>query len=339
VATRAKAEARRVPEQAFTGTFSIEEQLRSLLRYAVLAPSTRNTQPWRFAIEGNAVLLRADAAAWQHVADPGRRELHLSLGCALENLLVAAGCLGYRHTLSYFPKPGDADLAAVATFRPGPRPVRAPPPTITLETLQLRRTERRPFQTQPVPPEVLERLRTVPGEPGVRLELSDAAERRRGVDVLNVRALAALFGGADYRGELAQALGQGGLGGWGLPGQIGRLAMPHVNLARRLARQDSRALLSAPLIGLIGSLADGPADQVRSGRLLERLWLTATAHGFALQPVSQALEVPALRLELAARFPEAGTYPQQLFRLGRAGAPGAHPTSRRAVEDVLDRSA
>ena len=338
MATTAKAEAWRVPEQEFPGTFPIEEQLRFLLRYAVLAPSTRNTQPWRFTIDGDTVLLRADPARWQRVADPRRRELHLSLGCALENLLVAAGCVGYRHEVSYFPAPADPDLAAVATFRPGPRPPAPPPPAVTLETLQLRRTERRPFPRQPVSPEVLERLRTISGEPGVRLELTDADERRRGVDVLNVRALAALFGSAEYRDELAQVLGQGGLTGSWLAGQVGRLAMPHVNLARRLARQDSQALLSAPVIGMIGSLADGPADQVRSGRLFERLWLTATAEGLALQPVSQALEVPGLRLELAARFPAAGAYPQQLFRLGRAGGRGAHTTPRRAVEDALDRT-
>jgi hypothetical protein len=66
------------------------------------------------------VLVRADPTRWQAVADPGRRELHLSLGCALENLLIAAGCVGYRHTVSYFPEPGDRNLVALTTFRPAP---------------------------------------------------------------------------------------------------------------------------------------------------------------------------------------------------------------------------
>jgi hypothetical protein len=91
------------------------------------------------------------------------------------------------------------------------------------------------------------------------------------VDVLNVRALGTLFGSIEYRDEFARMVGEGSFGGAWLTNQLGRLALQHVSIVRRLARQDSQALLSAPLIGVIGSLADGPAEQVRSGRLLERL--------------------------------------------------------------------
>jgi len=335
VATTANAATWRMTEQSFPGTFPIEEQLRFLLRYAILAPSTRNSQPWRFTVDGNAVLVRADPTRWQPVADPGRRELHLSLGCALENLLIAAGCVGYRHTVAYFPEPHDRNLAAVTTFSPGPRPSPSSRPEITLETLQARHTERRPFSAHAVPMETVEHLRAIPGEPGVRLELSDATDRRRQVDVLNVRALGTLFGNTEYRDEVARAVGGGSFGGAWLANQVGRLALQHISIARRLARQESQALLSAPLIGVIGSLVDGPAEQVRSGRLLERLWLTATAHGLALQPLSQALQVPSLRVELAARFPAAGSYPQQFFRLGLPASRSVHATPRRPVEDVL----
>jgi len=337
MASTVRTEDLRVPENAFPRTFPIGHQLRFLLRYAVLAPSTRNTQPWRFTIDGNAVLLRADPVRWLRMADPDRRELHLSLGCALENLLLAADCAGYRHAVTYFPVLADPDLAAVAIFTAAPRSAAPVPPIVTLETLQLRRTERRPFLTQPLPPDVLHRLRAVPGEPGVRLELTDAAERRRSADVLNVRAWAALFGVTEYREELTRTLLVGEIGGSWLAGQLRRPAPPYAEVGRRLAQQNSLALHSAPVIGVIGSLADTPADQVRSGRLLERLWLTATAEGLALHPMSQALEVPALRRELAERFPAAGNCIQQFFRLGRpASAPrGARPTPRRPVEDVL----
>ncbi len=340
MASTVRTEDLRVPEETIPRTLPIGHQLRFLLRYAVLAPSTRNTQPWRFAIEGNAVLLRADPARWLRVVDPDRRELHLSLGCALENLLLAADCLGYRHTVTYFPVPADPDLAAVATFTPAPRSAPPVTPAVTLEILQLRRTDRRPFLSQPLAPEVLHRLRTVAGEPGVRLELTDALERRRSADVLSVRAWAALFGDTAYRDELTRTLLVGEIGGSWLAGQLRRPMPPYPEVGRRLAHQNSLALLSAPVIGVIGSLADGPADQVRSGRLFERLWLTATAEGLALHPMSQGREVPALRRELAERFPAAGAYAQQFFRLGSAaGTRGSgRPAPHRPVEDVLARA-
>jgi hypothetical protein len=322
-------------EQGFPGTFPIQEQLRYLIRYAILAPSTRNSQPWRFRVEGSTVLLRADPDCWLPVADPSRRELHLSLGCALENLLVATASVGYRHTIAYFPEPGDPDLAAVVTFRPAPRAAPAPPPAVTLDTLEFRRTERRPFLARAVPALLLGRLRTIPGEPGVRLDLGDAGDRRRAVDVLTVRAAGTLFGNDEYRDELARAMGEGSFGGSWAANQVGRVALSHLHLARRLARQASAAIQSAPLIGVIGSMADGPVDQMRSGRLLERLWLTATAHGLALQPLSYALEVPALRQELAGRFPEAGPWPQQLVRLGYVAAHKWEHSPRRALEEFV----
>lgn len=313
--------------------YPIEQQLRMLVRYAILAPSTRNTQPWRFTVEASKVTLRADSSRWQRVADRTRRELHLSLGCALENLLIAAGCAGFRHAVAYFPDPTNPDLAAVVTFTPGPRLSAAP--EISHGTLQERYTEHHPFLARQVPPEIMRRLCGIAGEPGVRLELSDAPALRREVDVINVRALGTLFGDHRYREELAQVVGEGNLGGSWLTHQAGRLAIPHLNLARCLARQDSQGLLSAPLLAMIGSLADGPVDQVRSGRLLERLWLTATVHGLALQPVSQALQVEALRAELGRRFPNAGEHPQQLVRIGYAASRPSHVTPRRALDDVL----
>lgn len=303
-------------------TCPIEHQLRVLVRYAALAPSNRNSQPWRFAVDGATVLLRADLTRWQRVSDPDRRDLHASLGCALENLLTAADCAGYRHAVSYFPDARDREIAAAVTFTPGPRlsAVR----DVTFQTLQARYTEQRPFVARVVAPELIQRLRAIPGEPGVRLQLSDDAGLRREVDVLNVRAMGTLFGDGRYREEFAQAMGQGNV-----------LAVPAVSLARRLANQDSHALLSAPLIGIIGTLADTPADQLRSGRLLERLWLVATSLGLALQPLNQAIQVPALREALALRFPEAGCHPQQLVRIGYAASRPAQPTPRRALEDVL----
>jgi len=113
---RTIAATREVSEQGFPGTLPLEQQLRFLLRYAVLAPSARNAQPWRFAVQANTVLLRADPARWQPVADPEQRELHLSLGCALENLLVAAEHFGFRHSVAYFPAADDPRLVATVTF-------------------------------------------------------------------------------------------------------------------------------------------------------------------------------------------------------------------------------
>jgi hypothetical protein len=89
------------------------DRLLFLLRYAILAPSTHNTQPWRFTVAPERILVFRDRARWLQVADPSQRELHVSVGCALENLLIAA----IRQRPRYVPK------EACSTRSPVARPV------------------------------------------------------------------------------------------------------------------------------------------------------------------------------------------------------------------------
>src|ERR671913_126650 len=109
----------------FPATSPIEAQLRFLLRYAILAPSTKNSQPWAFSVQGNRIHIIADLSRDQPIADAGRRELYISLGCALENLLVAAEHFGFRYGVTYFPQPEQNELVASVLFAPGGVPSNA----------------------------------------------------------------------------------------------------------------------------------------------------------------------------------------------------------------------
>ena len=64
------------------------------VRYATLAPSGHNTQPWRFSIGENRIDIRPDLSRRTPVVDPDDHHLFVSLGCAAENLILAAGARG-----------------------------------------------------------------------------------------------------------------------------------------------------------------------------------------------------------------------------------------------------
>ncbi len=106
-------------ERDFPRAGPIDLQLRFLLRYAILAPSVKNTQPWSFTVASNRVHLAAARNRDLPVADPHQRELYISLGCALENLLVAAEHFGFSHEVTYFPTPEDDRLVATVAFSTG----------------------------------------------------------------------------------------------------------------------------------------------------------------------------------------------------------------------------
>jgi hypothetical protein len=67
----------------------------TMVSYAVKAPSGHNTQPWKFKIFDNSIEIVPDSTKALPAVDGNNRELFVSLGCALENLCIAARHLGY----------------------------------------------------------------------------------------------------------------------------------------------------------------------------------------------------------------------------------------------------
>ena len=323
-----------VSRQDFPSALPIQKQLAFLLQYAVLAPSAKNSQPWRFSIGENTIGVFADLNRCQLVADPGRRELYISLGCALENLLIASEQFGFRHEVCYFPRSADEELAAVVTFHPGGAPslYRA---GITLASITARHTQHGPYLDEPVAEEVRRHLLHCCDGLGLRVDLTDDAALRARVVELNLHADEMEFADPAFRKELGHWVGQGAFGTSPLLSRLEELVISRLNLGRAIGRRNAVVLSSAPLVGLISARRDDRTSQVRTGQALERLWLHATRIGIALQPMSQALEVPSLRAQLAHIIPEPGWIPEQVFRIGYAMRPTKGHTPRRSADEVL----
>ena len=73
------------------------------VRYATLAASGHNTQPWRFRIGEGRIDILPDLSRRTPVVDPDDHHLFVSLGCAAENLALAAGARGRAGELRFEP--------------------------------------------------------------------------------------------------------------------------------------------------------------------------------------------------------------------------------------------
>src|SRR5213080_727817 len=90
-------------------------------RYAALAPSVHNTQPWTFRASGDTVEIRADRSRQLAFLDPTGRQLHVSCGTAVEFGYLAVRAAGRECDVDVLPSADDSDL--VARLRAGdPRP-------------------------------------------------------------------------------------------------------------------------------------------------------------------------------------------------------------------------
>src|SRR5205814_513307 len=136
-----------------------------------------------------------------------------------------------------------------------------------------------------------------------------------------------------YRRELAESIGQGSLGDTWLKSKLGRFVVTHVDLGRSTARKDAALMRSAPAVGLLTSLTNDRAAQMRVGQAFERLALTATTFGVSVQPLSATLELPLTRAAVAQLVPET-VFPQHVFRLGYADRERRR-SPRRLLAEVL----
>ncbi len=317
----------------FPAAGGVREQLLFLLRYAILAPSSNNSQPWRFAIDGDCVRVLLDERCWLRVCDPDRREMHLSAGCALENLLVVAEHFGFGHHTDYLPEAGDPALVAVVQFTRGGSPSAHRPPVL-FEMLTVRQTSHRPHLDRPLDDTVLSGLQSCCVEEGIVLRLYADRPTRRAFSSMVVCGDLRQFADPAFRRELSAWIGQGVLGTPWLTSQLLRLMVRYLDIGRTQSKRDSELILSSPVLGVLASARDDRTVQVKAGQVYERLSLAATALGIQCQPMSQPVEIPELMDELTRLLSPPVLFPQHPFRLGYAPAERRR-TLRRPLSEVL----
>ena len=321
-------------EDDFPHADALETQLGFLLRYAILAPSTKNSQPWAFSIQGSRIHLIADLNRAQGLADPDRRELYISLGCALENLLVAAEHFGLGHAVAYFPERRQGQLAATVTFEPGGVPTQARVGA-TVHAIRTRHNDNSLFRAVPVPEHLQARLMACCIEHDLRVLLTDDRHFHRWIDALTIEADRTEFADPSFRRELASWIGQGVFGEPRMLARLGQLAVTKLDLGETVARQDHAIVESAPLLGVICASGDGHFAHLRTGQLFERIWLTGTDLGLSIHPMSQTMRHAELRAAVAELLPHPNWTPQHVFRVGYSSRRDEHHTPRRPLEDVL----
>jgi nitroreductase len=131
--------------------------LTSLVQSAIFAPSLLNTQPWKFRISDKEGLITVlpDPDRRLDWLDPDNRYLFISLGCAVENLIIAADHAGFRSTVQYQQHPGEKLTIASVHFKTGTgnQPVQKPPVQNNAaqnQPVQKPPVQNQTFQTQPV---------------------------------------------------------------------------------------------------------------------------------------------------------------------------------------------
>jgi hypothetical protein len=319
----------------------MSDELRTALAWAILAPSSHNSQPWLFEIQADSVHVVADRTRALPVVDPHDRELTISVAAAAATLAAALRGMGWATGVHWLPDPADPDLVARVT--PRQRTTPDPVDRERFAAITARCTNRGPFHDEPVPAGLLELLALDAAAEGAHVGFVEGADR---LVVADLVAQADLLQMDDrrFRRELAAWTAANrshrldGLRGYGLgvgdfASNFGPLVIRTFDLGRGQAARDADLAEGSPALALIATPGDEPRDWATAGAALVPSLLRLTHDGFAASFLNQPIEVSPLREELA-RLSGIDGVPQLLLRLGRPQRPFEH-TPRRPVPEVL----
>ena len=330
-----------ISERDFPASGSLEEQLRFLLGYAILAPSKHNTQPWLFHVDANIVELYADRSRVLSVADAQGREMIMSCGAALVNLQVALRYFGFFWTMELPSHPGTQNLLARLTIERSSDEPGEEERKVFFAMMQ-RRTNRQAFQQRAVPVTLLNSLEVVAREFGTSLYVVQDEEVRVELANLILSADHALWADQYYRRELMQwvhsddspyldGIPTSALGHADTTAYLGQYHL-HTLVENADRTKEEADALKPPVLAVLSTVADTWFDWLAAGMALENILLHARIVGLWASFFSQPTEVPAFRQALR-RALEQTEYPQIVLRLGYAAR--VQPTPRRGVDDVL----
>jgi nitroreductase len=338
----------------------------ALVRAAILAASPHNTQPWLFKITNSSIELHIDAQRNVGALDPYLREEHIGMGCALENLMLAAPANGYAATAALLPGklgPISAEprpqLLARVNLTPGKREENE-----LYNAIPKRHTNRGPYDPRKtISPDFVDALNHLPGDyADVKLFLFTAEAERKKIAEICSAANTEIYSDPDVQSgserwirtkwSSVQKYRDGlTIDAFGLPPIA--TAMAKMMSARMLRWAASRStengysnlMLSAPLIGFI-AVRDRYAQEqcLQVGRIWQRAHLFATAHGLAARPCNEAVEMvdhervlgkPAFRSALLNEITADPTWqPTFAFYMGYPKL-SAHASPRRPVQAVI----
>ncbi|MEW9920914.1 Tat pathway signal protein [Marimonas sp. MJW-29] len=318
---------------------SADPELTDLVRMATLAANGHNTQPWRFRLEDQRISILPDLTRRTEVVDPDDHHLYVSLGCAAENLALAAAAAGRAAEIAVEDEDEtriDINLAAAA-----------PVAGTLYEAIPLRQSTRSLYDGQPVSAEDMRLLEAAAKEDGVSVQLITNVGKRDEIIDFVIAGNSAQMDDPAFVQELrdwlrfspSRAVAEGdGLfsacaGNPVAPDWIGGyLFDAFFQKEAENQKYVDQIRSSAGIAVFVADQAD-PEHWIKVGRSFERFALQATALGIRNAHLNQPTEALSVRLAFAAWLGMPEARPDLVIRFGRA--PTMPMSLRRPVNEVI----
>jgi nitroreductase len=337
-----------VTENEFPKKGALPEKISFILKYAILAPSSHNTQPWLFKIVGDDTIeLYADRTRALPVVDPDDREMIISCGAALYHLRLAANHFGLADITDLLPdKNNNPDLLARVGLKEGDTITQnlAQQDTSLFEAITKRRSNRSQFESRKLPDDILVLLKDIARVHGAWLDIVEEDMKKKTIADLISQGDKIQLSDKKFRRELAawihpnRSKSRDGMPGYAhgvsdIASYVGPFLIRTFDIGKGQAAKDMQLASGSPVLAVLGSDADEQLDWIRTGQVLARILLRARADNVWTSFMDQPIEVPDLRLRLREALGRTAGFPQLLMRMGYGK--DVKPTPRRNVDEVV----
>lgn len=301
-----------------------EENIFKIIKYAAKAPSGHNTQPWRFKTGNDTITVLPDFTRALPVADADNHALYISLGCALENLVIAANELNNKTVIEFA---GDESaprivvrlIPAQETDKPG-----------LFEYIAKRQVTRSKYRPEKVPERLLNELFNEAEGVHVRLFLSEEEIDSLTPYIMEGNSLQ--FGNKAFVSELVSWLRFSekevmtkGDGIWsasmGLPGTgrfLGSFVMKNFVTAATEEKRVRKLISASSGFALFMVEKNDPYHWIKLGHAFQQFGLRATKNQVSHSHLNMPCEELQVRDRLIRDFNLQDLTPLLLIRFGYA---------------------
>lgn len=317
-------------------------KINRVLEFAVLAPSTHNTQPWKFKIDGDVCQVLIDNSRQLPAADKLRRDMYISLGALLKNLEIAAKAFGIFDYLEISDQ--TSDLVAEIHFKNldgGKLNAEFKQQLLAITT---RTNYRGPFKPLKIDQKI--QALTTSSDKQVKAMLIKDREQLLKIGELTAEGLRMGYATPAFRKEISSWIkANTSRSKKGIPGYSLRMPMlvshiiPKVmrfkDLGVKLADLNYKSFVQASAVVVLTTEKEDPKTWLAVGQVAQQIFLNVETAGYVYSVFVASIEIKPLnpRLKTLAGLAK-NEQPQFLFCLGAPVLPKVY-SPRESVKSKL----
>ena len=340
-------------EPLSNGPVSMGILYKNLVEWAVLAASSHNVQPWKFIINlpENSIGICVDPQGILPASDVKGRQAYISVGCAAQNLMLAALYYNLQYKIEYhgeaiYPLPTIIfKFKEITELNSGDAHY--------INAMKNRRMNRSKFDpVRQVPENILIEMSDYAKSLGSTLHIVKDVTTRSAVAEFQYLADRAVIAITKFRNELADyLLPNDTRQGTGMPGNTFGLSdevssYVHEELKKKdsfdsdlavgFASSSRDGIRNSPVLCAITAPEDTPMWWVKVGMAFQRIALTAEMAGLAISVHAALVEVDMFNRLLRLRLGTTAR-PTMIFRIGYSTEERPH-SPRVLAADVCEEA-